>query len=54
MLETRTNEVNVAKRAMTSYDPEALKRGYLATALISGILILCLFAPVIRRFFFNN
>ncbi len=54
VLETRTNEVNVAKRAMTSYDPEALKRGYLATAVISGILILCLFAPVIRRFFFNN
>jgi serine/threonine protein kinase len=54
VLDTRTNEVNVAKRAMTSYDAEALKRGYLATAVISGILILCLFAPVIRRFFFNN
>jgi serine/threonine protein kinase len=54
VLETRTNAVNVAKRAMISYDAEALKRGYIATAVISGILLLCLFAPVIRRFFFNN
>ena len=54
VLETRTHDVNVAKRAMTSYDPAALKRGYLATALITGILLLCLFAPVIRRFFFSD
>ena len=54
VLETRTNEVNVAKRAMASYDPEALKRGYVAAAVIGALLLLCLFAPVIRRFFFND